>query len=147
MRCMPIAYPPSAKNTPWPSDSTPAKPQIRSSPRARIAYARNLPNRFSVKSESRSPEPAGRAFSTGSTTIRNTAAAQSAARSNVRIPPLGREQPRRAPLDEQDHEDQDRHLAEPRAERRLDDLVEAADAERGQDAAEELPHPARHHDH
>src|SRR5262245_39470836 len=116
-------------------------------PSARMAYARNFPNRLSVKSETRSGEPGGSALSAGSTTTTTAAARSRPARSRVGIAPLDREESRRAPLDEQDDEDEDEHLAVHGAEARLDDLVEAADAERGQDAPEELADAARHLDH
>src|SRR5712691_13533779 len=76
-----------------------------------------------------------------------TAAPRNAQRSRVRIASLGREKPGRAPLDEQDHENEDRHLAEHGAEARLDDLVEPADADGGQDRAEEFAYAAGHDDH
>src|SRR5215471_11086001 len=107
-----------------------------------MAYARNLPKRFKVKSAIRSGEPAGSAFSAGSTTAINAAKPSRRARSRVGIASLRREQSGRPPLNEQDHEDEDEHLAEHRAHRRLDDLVEPADADGGQDAAGELAHAA-----
>src|SRR6266508_5511558 len=116
-------------------------------PSARMAYVRYLPKRLSVKSETRSGEPCGSAFSAGRTTTRTTAAARKVQRSRVRIAPLRREESGRSPLDEQDHENEDDDLAEHGTETRLDDLVEPAYAHRGQDGAEELPHPARHDDH
>src|SRR5439155_6822282 len=111
---------------------------MRSMPRARMAYARNLPKRFRVKSDTRSGESAGSALSAGSPTTMSSAAARRTQGSRIRISSLGREQPRRPALDEADHQDQDEHLAEHRPQRRLDHLVEPADARRGQDAAEEL---------
>src|SRR6202795_1115369 len=107
-------------------------------PSARMAYVRYLPKRFSVKVETRNGEPCGSAFSAGSTTTSRTAAPRNAQRSRVRIASLRREKPRRTPLDEQDHDHEDRALSEPGAEARLDDLVEPANAERSQDGPEEL---------
>src|SRR5689334_16881352 len=112
-----------------------------------MAYARNLPKRFSVKSETRSGAPSGSAFRIGSTATSTSAAPTSAARSRIRVAPLRREEAGGPPLDEQDDQHEDQHLAEHRAHRRLDELVEPADPERGDDAAEELPHAARHHHH
>src|SRR5215831_10451185 len=120
---------------------------MRSMPRARIAYARNLPKRFRVKSLSRHGEPAGKAFSSGNRTTNTAAAPVRRARSRVGIAPLDREETGGPPLDEQDHEDEDEDLAVHGPEGRLDDLVQPADAEGGQDTAEQLAHAAGHHDH
>src|SRR5262249_42117172 len=115
-------------------------------PRARIAYARNLPKRFRVKSETRSVASAGSALRPGSTTTSRAAAPHSGQLSRVGIASLGGEEAGRPALDEYDDEDQDQHLAEHGAERRLDDLVQTADPGGGEDAPEELAH-APGHDH
>src|SRR5262249_16843581 len=98
-------------------------------------------------SESRTGAPAGSALSTGSTTTRSSAAARRPRRSRVRIAPLRREEPRGPPLDEQDDEDEDQHLAEDGAEGGLDDLVESSDPDRRQDAAQQLADAPGDDDH
>src|SRR6266850_2965177 len=116
-------------------------------PSARMAYARNLPKRFRVKSDTRSAVPGGSALRAGRTATTAIAPARSPQRSRLRIAPLGREEPRWTALDEQDHEHQDQDLPEDRAHPWLDDLVEPADSDRGEDAPGQLPDPARHHHH
>src|SRR5262245_64791992 len=106
---------------------------MRSMPSARMAYVRNLPKRLSVKFETRKGEPCGSAFRAGRTTTRSTATARNAQRSRVRIASLLREETGGAPLDEQDNGHEDSDLAEDGTQAGLDDLVEAADAERRED--------------
>src|SRR3546814_8295739 len=54
--------------------------------------------------------------------------------------------PRRPPLDEQDHEDQDQNLAEHGPHSWFDDLVQPADADRGEDAPGQLADAVDHHE-
>src|SRR6184192_4279980 len=112
-----------------------------------MAYARNLPKRFSRKSERCSGELVGSALQIGSTTTSSRAATAMAAASRFgTASPRGEESGR--PALQEDHDrDQDGHLGEDRAERGLDALVEPADARRGEDGSRELPDAARDHHH
>src|SRR5437660_1552618 len=93
-------------------------------------------------------KPKTSATSTGTaTTAKMSARARSASVSGFRIASPWREQSRRPALQEDDDGEQDRHLGEHGAERRLDALVEPADARRGEDRPRELADAARHHDH
>src|SRR5262245_41113264 len=112
-----------------------------------MAYVRNLPKRFSVKLETCSGEPGGSRLPSGISTTRTSAIARSASRSGFGTTPARREQASRPALQEQDDGDQDRHLREDGAQRRLDALVEAADAGGGQDRAEQLADAAGDDDH
>src|SRR5882724_1571736 len=86
-----------------------------------MAYARNLPKRFSRKSERCSGELAGSALQTGSTTTSSNVATAMAAASRLgTASPRGEESGR--PALQEDHR-------------------------RGQDGPRELPDAARHHHH
>src|SRR5437867_12606502 len=80
---------------------------------------------------------------TGSTTTKTIAAIPSAAASRVGIAPPGREEAGRPPREEQDHRDEDRHLAEDRAERRLDTLGDTAEPRRREERPGQQPDAAR----
>src|SRR5215470_679923 len=82
----------------------------------------------------------------GRTTATTSATIPSATASRFGIPSPGREEARRPPLQEEDDADQDRHLAEDGAERRLDALGEAAEPGRGEDRTGQLA-DAPGHDH
>src|SRR5207245_11740691 len=83
----------------------------------------------------------------GSTTASATATMPSATPSRFGIPPPRREETGRPPLEEQDDGDEDRDLAEDRAERRLDPLGEAAEPRRGENRPRKLADAAGDDDH
>src|SRR5207247_2643981 len=112
-----------------------------------MAYARNLPKRFSRKSERCSGELAGSALQAGSTTTSSNVATAMAAASRLGTASPRGEESGRSALQEDHDRDQDGHLGEHGAERGLDPLVQPADARRGQDGPRELPDAARHHHH
>src|SRR2546430_11486078 len=112
-----------------------------------MAYARNLPKRFSRKSGRCSGELAGSALQAGSTTTSSNVATAMAAASRLGTASPRGEESGRSALQEDHDRDQDGHLGEHGAERGLDPLVQPADARRGQDGPRELPDPARHHHH
>src|SRR5947208_11954132 len=105
---------------------------------ARIAYARNLPKRFSRKSDRCSAESTGSALQIGSTTTKSSAAAPTAAASRLGTAAPRGEQSGRTALQKQHHEHENGDLGEHRAERGLDALVEPANPRRCQNRSREL---------